>query len=473
MWPGEISPALGKTDVSMRVSGVFTAAETGTHTFSLITTGPSRLYVDDRELVDNWGGWRAGRDGFFGMGNPEISAEIEMTVGQAYDMRIEYAKRSQGLTGMRLGVLPPIAADAIEQAAALAAASDVAVLCIGLGKEWESEGYDRPDMELPPEQVDLLEAVADANPNTVVVLNTGAPITMDWLDRVAAVVQAWYPGQEVGNAIADVLFGDVNPSGRLPQTFPKRLQDNPAYINYPGENGRVHYGEGIFVGYRYYDQKGIEPLFPFGFGLSYTTFVYSNLSIAAAEFKAPDGIRVSVDVTNTGARAGQEVVQLYVRDIVSTLARPEQELKAFRKVYLEPGESQTVSFELGHDALAFYDPRQRGWLAEAGEFEVCVGSSSRDVRARGSFTLCSDAFVPDRREAQQEMVQLSTHSTLKELLDNKDAKAILMRRFPGFLDAPQISMALGMSLVQIAGFAPAVFTAEVLETLDEEFARLR
>ena len=202
-----------------------------------------------------------------------------------------------------------------------------------------------------------------------------------------AVLQAWYSGQEAGNAIADVLFGDVNPSGRLPTTLPRRLKDNPAYINYPGENGKVHYGEGIFVGYRYYDKKGVTPLFPFGHGLSYTRFSYSNLALSAAQVAPGEGIRISVDVENQGARAGKEVVQLYVRDVESSLMRPEKELKAFDKVMLEPGQKKTVTFDLGQAELAFYDPARNCWVAEPGEFEVLVGSSCQDIRLAGCFAL--------------------------------------------------------------------------------------
>jgi beta-glucosidase len=204
---------------------------------------------------------------------------------------------------------------------------------------------------------------------------------------VAAVVQAWFPGQECGNAIADVLFGDVNPSGKLPQTFPVRLEDNPAYINYPGENGKVRYGEGLFVGYRYYEKKKIAPLFPFGFGLSYTTFDYNNLRLSANSIGPEETLEVQVDVINTGERAGKEIVQLYVRDVQSRLHRPDKELKAFAKVELEPGERKTVSLSLARQALAYYDDLAQAWVAEAGEFEVLVGSSSQAIRARATFTL--------------------------------------------------------------------------------------
>jgi beta-glucosidase len=210
---------------------------------------------------------------------------------------------------------------------------------------------------------------------------------MDWVDRVPAVLEVWYPGQELGNALADVLFGEVNPSGKLPTTFPRRLQDNPAFLNYPGENGEVLYGEGLFVGYRYYDRKGIEPRFVFGHGLSYTRFRYGELRLDRDSMAMDGQLTLSVDVTNAGERAGSEVVQLYLSDLECSLARPDQELKAFEKRTLEPGETGTVRFTLARRALSFYDPAREGWVAEPGEFEVRVGSSSRDIRARARFVL--------------------------------------------------------------------------------------
>jgi beta-glucosidase len=243
------------------------------------------------------------------------------------------------------------------------------------------------DMELPGRQAELVERVAAANRNTVVVVNAGSPVAMDWLDRVPAVLEIWYPGQELGNALADVLFGDVNPSGKLPTTFPKRIEDNPAYLNYPGENGEVLYGEGIFVGYRYYDRKRIEPRFAFGHGLSYTRFSYGELRLDRDRMAMDDELVVSVGVTNSGERAGSEVVQLYLSDLECSLARPDQELKAFDKVALEPGETKTVRFTVNRTALSFYDPAREGWVAEPGDFEIRVGSSSRDIRARARFVL--------------------------------------------------------------------------------------
>ena len=271
------------------------------------------------------------------------------------------------------------------RAVAAARQADVAVVCIGMPLLFESEGGDRPHMDLPGRQVELVRRVAQANPRTVVVLTAGAPVSMPWLAEVPAVVHGLYTGQEGGNALAAILCGDVNPSGKLTESLPARLEDTPAYLDYPG--GReVFYGEGIFVGYRYYDKRGAAPLFPFGHGLSYTSFEYSGLEVHSSG-KMSDPVGVTLSVTNSGARAGQEVVQLYVRDVKSSLPRPVKELKAFAKVALLPGETRAVHFTLDERAFAFYDPARHGWVVEPGEFEILVGSSSRDIRTKSAFQL--------------------------------------------------------------------------------------
>ena len=240
-------------------------------------------------------------ESYFGTGSAEVVAKVPMQTGHSYVLRVEYTSEGASLlAALRLGYLPPVGNDSIDRAAALASQSDVAVLFVGLNGDWESEGGDRADMELAGDQVALIEAVAAANPRTVVVLQTGSPVSMPWLDKVAGVLQAWYGGQETGNAIADVLFGSVPAGGKLPQTFPLRLEDNPAFINYPGDNGRVRYGEGIFVGYRYYEKKQVATLFPFGFGLSYTTFAYANARASAASITPDEHVTITVDVTQHG-----------------------------------------------------------------------------------------------------------------------------------------------------------------------------
>jgi len=407
MWFNEVGPGVNAERFSARLTTRFGVAESGAHQLSLVSAGLSRLFVDGRLIVDNWDAWQPG-DTYFGSGSQEVIGVADLQAGQTYDLTIEYAAQTRGaltIRAVRVGMFRPLDDEAIERAVELAAVSDTALLFAGLTGEWDTEGQDRPHMDLVGRQNELIARVAAANPKTIVVLQTGAPATMPWLDKVAAVLEAWYPGQECGNAIADVLFGEVNPSGKLPQTFPVRLEDNPAYINYPGENGRVRYGEGIFVGYRYYDKKKVEPLFPFGFGLSYTSFAYDNLRLSADAIAPDERLTVSVDVTNTGPRAGQEIVQMYVQDVASRLARPPKELKGFAKVALGPGDTTTVTLTIDKQALAYWDDARQAWVAEAGEFAALVGSSSQDIRARATCRLAETAVFggPAKRQNGDEV----------------------------------------------------------------------
>jgi beta-glucosidase len=258
----------------------------------------------------------------------------------------------------------------------------------GMPENFESEGADRPHMDMPGQQNALIHAIAQVNPNLAVVLNAGSPVALPWLDEAGAVVEAYYHGQEGGRAVANVLSGAVNPSGKLTVTFPKRLEDTPAYLNYPGGR-QVQYGEGIFVGYRYYDARDVAPLFPFGHGLSYTTFSYSNLKLPFLA-AVGDTVRVALEVSNTGTRAGAEIVQLYVADRQSSLPRPPKELKGFQKIYLKPGETKEIAFELDRRSFAFYDPSAEKWIVEPGDFEIQLGSSSRDIRLQGNLLLQSE-----------------------------------------------------------------------------------
>jgi len=296
----------------------------------------------------------------------------------------------------------------IDEAVTLAQAADVALLFVALPGFKESEGYDRADLDLTPQQVALIKAVAAIQPNTIVILNNGAPVAMsEWIDDTAAVLEAWMMGQAGGGAIADVLFGKVNPSGKLVETFPARLIDTPAYLNFPGEAGEVRYGEGLFIGYRYYDAKELPVLFPFGYGQSYTTFAYGAPRVSTSTFKDVEGLTVSVDVTNTGSLAGKEVVQVYVHDHQARLVRPPKELKGFAKIELQPGETKTVSIPLDFRAFAFYDPAYQQWITEDGEFDILIGASSADIRGTVTVTLQSTLQLP---------CILNRESTIKEWL---------------------------------------------------------
>lgn len=306
--------------------------------------------------------------------------------------------------------------DLIDQAVKIAKSADVAVLYIALPTFKESEGYDRTDLDLTDQQVALIKAVAKTQPNTVVVLNNGAPVAMSaWIDDTAAVLEAWMMGQAGGIAIADVLFGKVNPSGKLAETFPLKLSDTPAHLNWPGEMGEVRYGEGLFIGYRYYDARQIPVQFPFGYGLSYTTFAYSNPKVSATKFKDVDGIKVTVDVTNTGKVAGKEIVQVYVHDQRSGLMRPEKELKGFAKVELLPGETKSVSITLDFRAFSFYHSEYKQWITEDGEFDILIGASAEDIRHTLTVTLESTLNLP---------CILDKESTVREWLADPRGRAV-------------------------------------------------
>lgn len=257
--------------------------------------------------------------------------------------------------------------------------ADAAVIFAGLPDSFESEGYDRTHLHMPDCQNRLIEEVANVQPNTIVVLHNGAPVEMPWISKVKGVIEAYLGGQAVGSAAANVLYGKVNPSGRLPETFPLRLQDTPCYLNYGGEHDKVVYSEGVFVGYRYYESKEMPVLFPFGYGLSYTTFEYSNLKVEKESMKESETVKVTVDVKNSGSRAGKEVVQLYVEKKDGSVVRPIRELRAFDKIELKPGETKTVEFVLGSRAFAYWEMEISDWFVESGAYEIQIGKSASEI----------------------------------------------------------------------------------------------
>jgi len=334
----------------------------------------------------------------------------------------------------------------IMEAVSVAQAAEVALLFVALPSSIESEGYDRPNLDLTPQQVALIKAVTAAQPKTVVIVSSSAAVAMqEWLDGPAAILETWFMGQAGGGAIADILFGHVNPSGKLAETFPLKLSDTPAHLNFPGEQGVVRYGEGLFIGYRYYDAKEVPVLFPFGYGLSYTTFNYDNLQTSATTFKDVDGLTVSVDVTNTGARAGQEIVQLYVHDHESTLVRPQKELKGFAKVALQPGETKTVTFSLDSRAFAYYHPGHKQWVTEEGQFDILIAASATDIRCSQTVTLQSTQDLPSL---------LDHESTIREWLTDRRGKVVfepmfqkIIAQMGGAMGGEEAENAIGMDMV--------------------------
>lgn len=357
--------------------GKIVAPESGRYLMGLRSDDGSRLTVNGKRIVDNWGGHP-----------PTLkTGEVELKAGVPTDIRIEYY---ESILGASIELLwARIDKDAIKKAREAAKNADAVIVMVGDTEGDETEGNDREKLTLPGNQTVLIQQAVAANPHTVVIVGTGAPILMEpWLQRTPSVLQSWFSGQESGHALVDVLFGDVSPSGKLPMTIAKREADYSDSGHFPGKNGQVEYAEGIFVGYRHFDKNQLVPEFPFGHGLSYTTFTYSDLVIESGG-KAPLPVRVTVK--NSGARRGAEVVQLYVHDEAPALPRPDQELKAFAKVDLAPGEERIVAFNLDERSFAYFDPARHDWTDGRGRFEIRVGSSSRDIRLKGSVAIAGSA----------------------------------------------------------------------------------
>jgi beta-glucosidase len=367
-WAMEDVRNMVPSQFTVRWTGLIHTTASSVHVFRARADSGIRVFLDDELIINDWRDHAA---------HPDVATRF-LAADRSYRVRIEYKNSGGGGAVAQFGWASSEVPEIIGE-------YDAAIVCVGFDNGNEGEGSDRP-FELPDAQDNLVSDVAAKNANTIVILNSGGNVDMHrWLDKVPVLLHAWYPGQEGGNALADILFGDVNPSAKLPVTFEARKQDNPAYNFYPFANGgaRVRYGEGIYVGYRGYDHFGIAPLFPFGFGLSYTRFGYSNLRIDQDETNGE--VNVSFDLTNAGKRRGAEVAELYVRPDHPAIDRPPQELKGFEKVFLAPGESMNLTLRLDQRSFAYFDPAAREWRADPGVYEISVGASSRDLRIRQSF----------------------------------------------------------------------------------------
>ena len=374
--------------LSSRWTGYYSPGIAGKYDFFVSSTGEDggyyRLYVDDKLILDDW----------------NVSKELLGIATLSFDgnphkVVVEHHGQSKWLgTYFRMGIVRK-GSYVLPDSKALAAKADVVVVAAGFDPESESEGADRT-FRLPPGQDELISEMAAANKNTILVLSAGGSVDMnEWIDRIPALLEAWYPGQGGGKAAAEILFGDVNPSGRLPVTFERHWEDNPVHDSYypPAATNRVIYKEGVFVGYRGYERNGTKPLFPFGYGLSYTTFKYGNLTIKPADGKADSAgfpaplFQVSFDVTNTGAREGADVAEVYVADPHPKVPRPAKELKGLARIELKPGETKSSTVTLDNRSFSYYDADAKQWRAEPGEYQVLVGRSSQDIQLRGTLTL--------------------------------------------------------------------------------------
>ncbi|WP_412731053.1 glycoside hydrolase family 3 C-terminal domain-containing protein [Dyella aluminiiresistens] len=379
LWGKTPSAKLKQGQWSAKYSGTINPPVSGIYTFTLTSAGDAKLFVDGRQIIT--------RPMF---STDTLSATIELTAGRPVSLDVKYhAPLGMSIadilgSSLRLGWKVPVPGNVwprkralLEQAVHMAAKSDVAIV---FASKFETEGMDLQNADLGSDLDHLISAVAAVNPHTIVVLNTGSAVTMPWLNKVAGVVEAWYPGQEDGKAIAALLFGDVNPSGKLPVTFPRSLADVPAstQAQWPGVDGKVEYSEGLQVGYRWYDAKHVKPLFAFGSGLSYTSFKFSHLHVTPEEITPQGSVEVTVEITNTGHRAGADVAQLYVGDPAST-GEPEKQLRGFSKVVLEPGQTRTVSFSVPAHAFAAWSKSADGWQVADGSYRILVGDSSEHL----------------------------------------------------------------------------------------------
>jgi len=362
---------------SVRWTGYFIPTKTDDYKFLSSADDGVRLFIDDQQVINDWLPHSETLDTY--------SARFE--AGHAYKIRFEYF---ESVGGARAGFGVVAAGEAVgRETKALAAKSDAVIICVGFDPSTEAEGADRT-FALPGGQDELIRQITGVNKNVIVVVTAGGNVDMTkWIDSVPGLLHAWYPGQEGGTALAQILFGEYSPSGKLPVSFERRWEDNPTYKSYypaPGEMA-VKYSEGVFVGYRGYDKSGVKPLFPFGFGLSYTTFAYNNISVSPAQGSLSEPVKVSFDVTNTGIRRGAEVAELYVGDSHAKVPRPRKELKGFARIDLKAGETRRVTLILDRRAFSYYDVDQKNWRADPGQFDILVGGSSDKLPLRGNFTL--------------------------------------------------------------------------------------
>lgn len=356
---------------SVRWTGYLKVDKTNNYTIDVSSDDGVRLYLDDNLVIDDWND------------HAELtnSYTTKLEAGKFYKIKLEYYENG-GAAICRLG-LRSENSNLFNDAIKAAKNSDIALVFVGTNYTYESEGFDRQNLLLPQNQDELIEKIAEVNPRTIVVLSTGSPVLMnEWIDKVPAVLETWFAGEQIGNAIADILLGETNPSGKLPITFPVRWEDCSAFDTYKREEGISKYSDGKFVGYRHFEKNKIKPLFPFGFGLSYTRFEYSDIDLTKHILTENDSVTVSFKVKNVGDRKGKEVAQLYVSQSISSVERPFKELKRFAKFELNPGEEKEISFTIFPKDLMFYDD---GWKIEPGEFILMIGSSSQEIKLKSSF----------------------------------------------------------------------------------------
>ena len=371
-----------RPDISVRFSCAYTPDISGQHEFEIFGIGKARLFIDGEELIDNWTETSPG-EAFFSFSSDSKRALVNLIEGTTYQLEIRY-KFEGNFPAIYIGCQAPDKVNLFDEALEVASAADQVILIVGTNSDWETEGNDRSDFNLPVNQNHLIEEVLRVNPNTLVVLNTGSPVKMPWADKAEAIMQTWFAGQEFGNALVDIITGEINPSGRLPTSFPKNIEDTPAFNSYPGKDLQMNYDEKLLVGYRWYDKKNIKTLFPFGHGLSYTNFKYSDLEV---DVRATNMASCKFSVRNTGQVAGIETAQCYVSFKTIDDSEPEKTLQGFSKIALNPNDESSIEINLNSRNFSSWNVAKRSWEVRAGSYEILIGSSAENILLQTTINL--------------------------------------------------------------------------------------
>ena len=371
-----------RPDISVRFSCAYTPDISGQHEFEIFGIGKARLFIDGEELIDNWTETSPG-EAFFSFSSDSKRALVNLIEGTTYQLEIRY-KFEGNFPAIYIGCQAPDKVNLFDEALEVASAADQVILIVGTNSDWETEGNDRSDFNLPVNQNHLIGEVLRVNPNTLVVLNTGSPVKMPWADKAEAIMQTWFAGQEFGNALVDIITGEINPSGRLPTSFPKNIEDTPAFNSYPGKDLQMNYDEKLLVGYRWYDKKNIKTLFPFGHGLSYTNFEYSDLEV---DVRATNMASCKFSVRNTGQVAGIETAQCYVSFKTIDDSEPEKTLQGFSKIALNPNDESSIEINLNSRNFSSWNVAKRSWEVRAGSYEILIGSSAENILLQTTINL--------------------------------------------------------------------------------------
>ena len=369
-------------DISVRFSCAYTPDISGNHEFEIFGIGKARLFIDGKELIDNWTETSPG-EAFFSFSSDSKKALVDLDEGKTYQLEIRY-KFEGNFPAIYIGCQTPDKVNLFDEALEVAKAADQVVLIVGTNSDWETEGNDRSDFNLPANQNHLIEEVLQVNPNTLVVLNTGSPVKMPWADRAEAILQTWFAGQEFGNAMVDIITGAINPSGRLPTSFPKNIEDTPAFNSYPGKDLQMNYEEKLLVGYRWYDKKDIKTLFPFGHGLSYTQFEYTDLEV---EIQANNKVSCTFLIQNTGLIAGAETAQCYIGYKTDDHSEPKKTLQGFSKITLNQGDKSKVEINLNSRNFSSWNEAKQNWEVRSGSYEIFIGSSAENIILQSTISL--------------------------------------------------------------------------------------